>query len=83
MNFSMQSGFELSAPAAGLFPIAPDVQPGFDFPQPLSEKYRPRTIADYIGLVRPNCLTAIQRWLPARMCRVLFWTMMPPKKSCA
>jgi replication-associated recombination protein RarA len=26
----------------------------FDFPQPLAEKYRPRTIADFVGLERPK-----------------------------
>ena len=32
---------------SGLFP---EVQPSLGFPQPLAEKYRPRQIADFIGL---------------------------------
>jgi replication-associated recombination protein RarA len=36
-----------------LFPeMAP--APGFDFPEPLSDKYRPRRIADFAGLAEPK-----------------------------
>lgn len=29
-------------------------QPGFDFPMPFTEKYRPRVISDFIGLDKPR-----------------------------
>lgn len=29
-------------------------QPGFDFPTPFTEKYRPKTIAEFIGLDKPR-----------------------------
>jgi DNA polymerase III gamma/tau subunit len=32
--------------------------PSFAFPQPLAEKHRPRTIADFIGLDRPKRIMA-------------------------
>ncbi|PYU30366.1 MAG: hypothetical protein DMG31_14045, partial [Acidobacteria bacterium] len=32
--------------------------PSFAFPQPLSEKYRPKTIAEFIGLERPKRIMA-------------------------
>ena len=32
--------------------------PSFAFPQPLAEKYRPRAIADFIGLERPKRIMA-------------------------
>src|ERR1700677_4107157 len=36
-----------------LFPeLAP--LPGFDFPEPLSDRYRPRRIADFAGLSEPK-----------------------------
>lgn len=33
-------------------------QPAFTFPEPLSEKYRPRTIADFVGLDKPKKIMA-------------------------
>src|SRR5207245_10917395 len=32
--------------------------PSFAFPQPLSEKYRPRAIGDFVGLERPKRIIA-------------------------
>lgn len=40
--------FELSAETAETLPA--EIQTGFDFPQPLTEKYRPSKLADFVGL---------------------------------
>jgi len=39
-----------SESAGATMNLFPDAQSSLSFPQPLSEKYRPRTIADFIGL---------------------------------
>jgi DNA polymerase III gamma/tau subunit len=38
--------------------LFPDSQPGFAFPQPLCEKYRPRTIEGFIGLEKQRKILA-------------------------
>jgi len=40
--------------ATSLFPSSEPQQAGFNFPQPLSEKYRPRAIAEFAGLEKPK-----------------------------
>lgn len=37
-----------------LFSPSISLQPGFEFPESLSEKYRPRTIAEFAGLEKPK-----------------------------
>jgi len=41
-----------------LFGTVSDPQPGFDFPQQLTEKYSPRAIADFVGLDKPKKLAS-------------------------
>jgi putative ATPase len=53
----------------GLFP---EPQTTLDFPQPLSEKYRPRTIAEFIGLEKQkNILSALAS--KPKSCAMLFF----------
>jgi replication-associated recombination protein RarA len=40
--------------ATSLFPDANPVQVPFGFPGPLTEKYRPRSISDFVGLEKPK-----------------------------
>lgn len=42
------------ATATMMFSDAEPIQNGFAFPQSLTEKYRPRTIADFVGLDKPK-----------------------------
>lgn len=41
-----------------LFGNSATVQPAFDFPVSLTEKYRPRTMAEFVGLAKPKALCA-------------------------
>jgi replication factor C small subunit len=50
----------LAAPAAKMEPVpsTSPTTPSFPFPQSLAEKYRPKTIADFIGLEKPKRILA-------------------------
>jgi len=39
-------------------PIPPAVQCGFDYPQPLTEKYAPRHVSEFVGLEQPKKIAA-------------------------
>jgi replication-associated recombination protein RarA len=39
-------------------PAAPSAQTQLDFPIPLTERYRPRAMADFVGLAKPKLLCA-------------------------
>jgi putative ATPase len=41
-----------------LFGNSQQTQPSFEFPQPLTEKYRPRTMAEFVGLSKPKAICA-------------------------
>jgi putative ATPase len=41
-----------------LFGNSPDTQSTLQFPQPLTEKYRPRTMAEFVGLAKPKAICA-------------------------
>ena len=55
MNFDLQlTAQDATAPS--------EVQTGFEFPQPLTEKYRPRKIEEFVGLH--------ERWQEVRSMRI-------------
>jgi putative ATPase len=41
-----------------LFGNSAPAQSALDFPQPLTEKYRPRTMAEFVGLAKPKAICA-------------------------
>lgn len=42
--------------------LFPTPQSTLDFPQPLSEKYRPRTIAEFIGLEKQKTVSELSEY---------------------